>query len=190
MGRLDSFKDRLIQKFGTRKDSYERTEHPVAVETLEQHHYQKNVQEVIVQEHHEVELRHVLQPIVEEQVASTQFHDRTRAAEFTEVRHEYDDVDLRKREQQESSLSNIGSHIVAEDTSEIVNLEPVVQQRVFKHVIEEIQPVVRRKVYYPHVVTEVVPRFEKHVHFKGVHDLQELQPMTMSEWRQRSQTVE
>jgi hypothetical protein len=190
MGRLDVFKDRLIQKFGTRKDSYERSENAVAVETIEQHHYQKNLQEVVVQEHHEVELRHVLQPIVEEEVAPTQYHNKSRAPEFSEIKHEYDEVELERRQTQEGALSNIGSHVVAEDTSETVTLEPVVQQRVFKHVIEQVQPVLKRKVYYPHVVTEVVPRFEKHVHFKGVLDVQELKPLTLAEWKKRNEVLD
>lgn len=190
MGKLDLVKERLIRRFGTRKDSYEQTENPVAVETVEQHHYQKNLQEVVVQEHHEVELRHVLQPIVEDQIASTQYHEKARAPEYTEIKHEYEDVEIERRQTQEDAMANIGSHVIAEDTFEVINNEPVVQHRVFKHIIEQVQPVVKRKVVVPHVVTEVVPRFEKHVHFKRVHDVQELKPITWAEWVKRSELVE
>lgn len=185
MGLVDKVKQRLISKYGSRKDTFEQHVNAPAVETTEQHQYVKNVQEVIVDEQHEIEVRQVIQPVVDEQVVDADIQERMRVPQYRELSHHFADVDVLKRRTNEDIMTDMGSHTVADDIIEEVSLEPIVQQRVFKHVVETVQPVIRRRIVKPHVVNELIPVFQKQVFYKHVSDMTQLKPITWQEYQKR-----
>ncbi len=182
---LTGVKDKLVHKYGTKSNVLETIQNAPAVESSEVHKYVKNIQEVVVSEQHDVELRHVIQPITEDVLKPTQSHERHRPAVYRESVQQYSQEDLNRSEVNENALTAMGEHTVEEDIVEEVAMEPVVTQRHVKHVIEVVQPVVKRRVVVPHVVNETVPIFEKHVRYNRVNEIHTLPAITYSEWVER-----
>ena len=182
MKTLSNIRERVIKKYGTPTNTTENIVNAPAIETTEQHRYTKNLQEVIVREDHDVQIRHIVQPITDEVVRPHQNHHRHRPAQFREVMHAYADEDVRQTEVNEQQMTEIGQHTVLDDVVEEVSAEPVVSDRQISHTVEVVQPVIQRRVLIPHVIHETIPVFEKHVRYSKVGGVHTLPPITFSEW--------
>lgn len=182
MGGLDRIKQRLISKYGSQKSTLEQHVNAPATEVVEQNQYVKNVQEVYVEEEHEVEIRQIVQPILDEQVMESDVLDKVQPSQYKEIVRDLDVDAHQRRHTNNDTMVSLGSHRVADDIIEERQLEPVVQQRKFRHVIETIQPVIQRRIVRPHVINEIVPVFQKQIIYRHVNDLQYLSPITMKEY--------
>ena len=182
MSTLDDLKSRLRHKFGHNNSESRSSKHlPDAVDQTIQHHYEHRQQPVIMRENHNVEVKQIIQPIEDEEEFEEKHQEIVRAFAFKEQLH---DMAPRQREIRDHNRQrmNLTRHRTLPDTHETVSLEPVIEERCFSHVIEEIQPVLKQKRIHRHIQTEYVPIFEKHMHVSNVTELTTAPPIQKSDW--------
>ncbi len=182
MSSLNDLKARLKQKFGHRgKESVSLKHLPDAVDQTIQHHYEHRQQPVIVRETHNVEVKQIIQPIEDEEEIEHEHQDFARAFAYKEQLHDMAPRHVEIRDRNRNSM-NLTKHETLPDVHDVVEFEPVVEERCFNHVIEEIQPVFKQKRLHRHVVTEFIPVFEKHMHVSNVSELTTASPVKKSDW--------
>lgn len=182
MSTLDEMKRRMKHKFGHKNNESLASKHlPEAVDQTVQHHYERRQQPVIVRENHNVEIKQVIQPIEYEEEVENEHQEFVRAYAYNEQLHDMTPHHREIRDQNRRSM-NLTRHETLPDTHETLPLEPIVEERYFNHVVEEIQPVLKQRKFHRHVLTEYVPIFEKHMHVSNIAELTTASPIKKSEW--------
>ena len=184
---LERMKHSLLSRYGAHGGTVERKHLPPAVEEVVQHHHVNRIQKVIVKEDHEVHVEQSILPIIEDLEEEGDVQERTQAPQYKEFHHDMPQELVSKRMQ---SMVDIGRNITEDDTQETVEDEPIVEHRVFRHHIEEIQPVIRRRIRKSHVVHTITPIFEKSLRISHIADLHEHRAITMAEWNRQQRQLE
>ena len=173
MAIIESTLQALTKRFKTKDNStHERHVKSPAIEETVQHVYQEDIQPVQMREVREVHINHLTQPIFQENQKETQYDEVALPLDFKEVLHENTGV----------AAPVLGSYIQMEDKRESSYLEPIEQTVVTKHIVDIVQPIVRKHTSIPHHLTKIVPSFTRHVYYQEHHDIKELPAMSRSEW--------
>ena len=163
----------LANRFKTkRENSYERQIKAPAIEETVQHVYKEQIQPVELKEVREVQIKHSVQPIVQRVQKEAEFAEAVLPLEFTEIKHDI----------VPSDQPVLGSYTVLDDKTDTAYLEPIEKTLVSKHVVEVIQPILRRYTEVPHHFNKIVPSFTRHVHVEESHDAEELPPISEDQW--------
>jgi len=118
------------------------------------------IQPVIHREIERTEVRHVIQPVYQEETIPTQVEERVLAAEYRgEVRAGPDVLEQLQLSGAQSQPSVITT-ATAERTTTVVN-EAIVHEIIKPHIIEEVQPVIHRTIHQPQVIHERKDIYEK-----------------------------
>ena len=183
---VDKVKASVLHKFAG-EDSKERQVKPAAVEHTVQHVIKEQVQPVHVEELRLVEVKHLVQPIEQhEQEEATEHAPDAEPVTFEEVLHEPTQQTARDRQEAEAALAAIGKHETLPDVRETVQLEPVRTDLVTHHLLEVVQPVIRKHTTVPHNITHISPSFTRHVHVQ-LHNggkAEVLPVMSQREWQE------
>jgi hypothetical protein len=117
------------------------------------------VNPIIYREREQTEIRQVEQPIYETLRRPTIVIEKALPAENRPViQPQATDFDLKYREGLDKYKSSVEYAPVETET---ITKPPVVIETIRKHVREEIQPVIFREIYEPHVIKETRPIYEK-----------------------------
>ena len=178
---VDKVKRRLMQRFGEGTDTYERKVAPVAYDTVQHNRYKEQHQEVVVREDEQVEVRTILQPIVEDVFAPGDVIEDTDPLALEEVRFDPEGEDLERQHRAHAAVDALGTHHVVEEPLEVVTRDPVVHTQSRRHVVELVQPVVRRRVVRDHLTVRYRPRFERRTSV-AIREVVEAPPVSMADW--------
>ena len=187
---LDRMKQSLLSRYGAHGGTVEKKHLPPAVEEVVQHHHVNRIIPVIVREDHEVHVEQSILPIIENLEEEGDVQERTQAPSFREVHHDMPQDLVSKRMQNRQAMVDIGRNITEDDTQETVEDEPIVEHRRYIHRIEEVQPVIRRKIRRSHLVHTITPVFEKSLRISHIADLHEHKAITMAEWNRQQRQLE
>ena len=186
---FDKLKERLLSKYGSKTDvtQHDRKINPTAVETITQHRYDRRTKRVKALEHHTVLIKPVLQPVEEEVWEAPEVVEKVRPTEYIEVQHPVHAEHSRMQQEHTEILAGMGSHTILEDIEfEQESEDEVLHERTYEHVVEEITPIIRRKVVKRHEIRDTIPVFERHFHVH-ISPMVEFKPISMTEWRTRYQ---
>ena len=149
-------------------------------------HYVHHIYPAILRQHHRTTYRHTIQPIHSE---DDHWEDGTvdnivRAPIYREVHHDMSKADADRLADARLHLADVGVRRAGKSTvEEIWEEEHVAENRSeHEHVVEDVQPVVRRSVRRRHVVHETVPVIEDHHHVKEVEAPTERDAISYDEW--------
>ena len=182
MPTLEELKRRLKDRFEKREVNLDPQILPAAVDQSIQHHYEHFEQPVIVREVHNIKIKQIIQPIEEDEEVESELHEIVRAAVYREELHDMNSEQKNIRDLNREKMDLARHHVMA-DTHIETMLEPVVEEKIFSHVLEEIQPVIKKKKKYRHVSREFVPMFEKHMHVCNVENLITAPAIHKDDWR-------
>lgn len=160
---LDKVKSRLMQRYGPKHSSgtFERKVAPPAVETTEVHTFREEVQPVVLREDNEVEVRTTIQPVLEDQQKDAEVIEDVEPLRYVEVQQEPEDEDRAIEEANRDALEALGRHEVEELQPQIVDMGEITETQSRRHVVEIVQPVIRRRVTKDHLTVRYQPRFER-----------------------------
>ena len=180
---LDKVKGRLMQRYGPKQSggTYERKVAAPAIETTEVHTYREEVQPVLLREDNEVEVRTTIQPILEDEQSSSEVIEDVEPLRFLDVQHTPDEEDKAIEESNREAMEALGGHEVEEQDVQVIRLGEVAETHMRRHVVEVIQPVIRRRVAKEHLTVRYQPRYERHSRVTmGV--IREAEAITMDQW--------
>ena len=153
-------------------------------------HYVHHIYPVILRQHHRTTYRHTIQPIHSD---DDHWEDGTvenivRAPIYREVHHDMSRADADRLADARLHLADVGGRRVGKSSVEEIWEEEHIAEdgSEHDHVIEDVQPVVRRNVRQRHVVHETVPMIETHHHTKQVEAPTEADAISYAEWLKRS----
>jgi len=118
------------------------------------------IQPVVHREIEKTEIRHVIQPVYQDETAPTKFIDRTLAPEFREQILAPPNVLEQLQEASSGESAELISTTAATRVSTVVN-EPIIHETIKPHIIEEVRPVIHRTVHEPHIIRERKDIYEK-----------------------------
>jgi hypothetical protein len=131
------------------------------------------VQPVIHREREQLEVREVVQPLRERDVAATHVRHATLPAEVrAEVRESDSAFQTSYREATTRHIPEVHTEAVQR---EVVNRAPIVEEHVHKKIVEEVQPVLYRETVTPVLIEETKPIYEKYVEMPRI--VEEIKPM-------------
>lgn len=181
---LGNMKARLIKKFAGR-DKKETIVNAAAVKHTVQKVITEEEQKLHVDEVRMLELKYQIQPVVQpEHVESTYFEHTSKPATFEQVIHDGQNAQQDKAIALEQTLADLSSYEELEDIRTKVTLDPIKATTSSVHVINIIQPVIKKHTVKPQHFTRVIPSFTQHVHIilpEG-GGVPELEAMTEAEW--------
>jgi len=122
---------------------------------------QEIIQPVIHREVEKTEVRHVIQPVYQEQTIPAQIEERVLEPEFRgEISGDALDVLGALQASSEESKPTLICTTSAATTTTVVN-EPIVHETIKPHIIEEVQPIIHRIIHEPVIVHERKDIYEK-----------------------------
>jgi hypothetical protein len=189
---FEKLKERLLNKYSSKTDinQHDQKINATAIETITQHRYDRRTKRVKALEHHNVLIKPVLQPIEEEVWEAPEVVEKVRPTEYVEVQHPMHAEHSQLQQEHNDILAGMGSHKILEDIEfEQDSEDEVLHERTYEHIVEEITPIIRRKVVKRHEIRETVPVFERHFHVH-ISPIVEFKPISMTEWRSRYQKKE
>jgi hypothetical protein len=131
------------------------------------------VQPVIHREREQLEVREVVQPLHERDVAATHVRHATLPAEVrAEVRESDSAFQTSYREATTRYVPEVHTEAVQR---EVVNRAPIVEEHVHKKIVEEVQPVLYKETVTPVLIEETRPIYEKYVEMPRI--VEEVKPM-------------
>eukprot|EP00026_Physarum_polycephalum_P015008 Phypoly_transcript_15585.p1 GENE.Phypoly_transcript_15585~~Phypoly_transcript_15585.p1 ORF type:complete len:242 (+),score=58.97 Phypoly_transcript_15585:133-858(+) len=132
---------------------------PVVEETIIQEQ-KEIIQPVIHREVEKTEIRHVIQPVYQEETLATQVHERTLQPEYRgEINGELNVLETLQAASAAAQPTLISTTAAAQ-TQTVVN-EAIVHEIIKPHIIEEVQPVIHRTIHEPHIIHERKDIYEK-----------------------------
>lgn len=134
-------------------------EKPAVIKEVIHSSEKHEVNPIIYREREQTEIRQVEQPIYETFRKQAVFTEKSFPAENRPtIQPQASDFDLKYREGLDKYKSSLEYAPVETET---ITKAPVVIETIKKHVREEIQPVIFREIYEPHIIKETRPIYEK-----------------------------
>ena len=154
-------------------------------------HYVHHIYPVILRQHHRTTYRHTIQPIHsdDEHWEDGSVESIVRAPIYREVHHDMTRTDADRLTDARQSLADVGGRRPGKPTTEEIweEEEHIAEDAgEHEHIVEDVQPVVRRSVRQRHVVHETVPVIEAHHHTKQVEAPTEADAISYNEWLKRT----
>lgn len=118
----------------------------------------ETIQPVVHREREQTEIHKVTQPLHQKEVQPTQVHMGTMAPEVRPTIVERPSEETVRSLNKEAPKST--TNILPSLHSTKVNA-PIVEEKVKRNIVEEVQPVLQKEVVQPHVIKEVKPIYEK-----------------------------
>lgn len=181
---------KTLHRFRVHGGSHARRRRHVATDDTVHPHYVHHIHPVVVREHHRTTYRHTIQPV---HMDGDQWEDGTvdeivRAPIYREVHHDMSKADADSLADARLRLADVGGRRAGKATVEEIWEEEHIAEDggEHEHVVEDVQPVVRRNVRQRHVVHETVPVIETHHHTKQVEAPTEADAISYHEWLKRS----
>jgi hypothetical protein len=151
----------------------EKVEKPVIVKETILPQEKIEVQPFIHREREQLEVHQVVQPLHERDIAATSVRHATLPAEMrAEIRESDTAFQTTYREATTRHIPEVRTEAVQR---EFVNRPAIVEERVHKKIVEEIQPVLYKETVTPVIIEETQPIFEKIVEAPRI--VEEMRPM-------------
>ncbi|TPX66440.1 hypothetical protein SpCBS45565_g04449 [Spizellomyces sp. 'palustris'] len=155
---------------------------PVTRENVHEHHATE-VTPVVSRERDETIVQQSVQPIHDHVEAETQHHYAQNAGIARESSEELNAEDARRYQENRELVT--GGRTVEQSNEGVRVSAPIVKEKVNKHVIEEVQPVIERTIDQTHVVHTAQPIYEHQTAAPKVADLRYNNPISMEEFEKR-----
>lgn len=161
---------------------------PIVCERVNRHH--RHVRRTIIrQDRHETIHQHVLQPIHDTQTIEEPETEILMPEEFETVREtEMSQDDSARYKAIYAKLAEQARQTVPTVTHEYVDEEPIIEEQVIRHVVQEVHPIIERDIYVTHVIREVKHVNRKRVDSNRVTGLHVAEAISLDEWQQRLNT--
>lgn len=188
--RTDFDTARTLNRFHVRVGTHTRRRRHVATDDTVHPHYVHHIYPVVLREHHRTVYRHTIQPIhMEDDVwEEGTVEERVRAPIYREVHHDMVKGDAARLSDARLRLSEVGGRRAGKPTEEEIWEEEeraAEAETEHEHLVEDVQPVVRRRIRRKHV-HETVPVIEAHHHTKQVEAPTEADTISYNEWLKRA----
>lgn len=157
---------------------------PIVCERINRHHRHVR-QTVIRQDRHENVHQHVLQPIYDTQSIEEPPTEILLPDESETVRAEMNQDDSAKYRAIYAKLAEKARTTVPVITHEYVDEEPIIEDKVVRHIVQEVHPVIERDIYITHVIREVKHVNRKFVDSNRVTGLHVADAISLDEWQRR-----
>lgn len=158
---------------------------PIVKEKVVQHEIEE-VQPVVERTVQQAEVNQVIQPVIDHQ--STTVHHEESASLPVETKVSKDESSDAVLEKYNPNYADVQPEHIVEKAGDVETIikEPIVTEKVEKHVVTEVQPVVEREINETHVHHVTKPVEEYHAAAPIVHTAVHKAPISIEEFKQQS----